>query len=400
MRLPRFARRRVIIPAALLALALVSIVIYRWDRSTDQTSSLEVKRHIKLDDTGELLAWNPTGTLLATYSGETYPGEFDPHSAILWEPKSGTRRAVLRDIGPTYRLTWSPDAKKFATGSPYSKASLWDSATGKRLLTLSGHTARIYDLAWSPDGQTLATGAYDHVVILWDTQSGRAIATFKGHSTPVGDIRWSPDGKTLASVSDDGTLVWNPSAEGPQATLDGGWPRWSPDGKNLVTLDGKIAIIWDAKTLKERGRLIGHKNFIECLEWSPDGKLLATATDDPGGFWRGVLPDFVLGPGSAAIMWDATTLKARHVLTGHRHNIPSLTWSPDGRFLATGSWDQSVIIWDVSTGKRAATLTEGLDEVVNTVAWSPDGNFLATTFGSFSKRTILWEIVGTGSVAK
>ncbi len=101
-----------------------------------------------------------------------------------------------------------------------------------------------------------------------------------------------------------------------------------------------------------------------------------------------------------AIIWDATTLKARHVLTGHSHNISSLTWSPDGRFLATGSWDQSVIIWDVSTGKRAATLTEGLDEVVNTVAWSPDGNLLATTFGSFSKRTVLWEIVGTRSTAK
>jgi WD40 repeat protein len=188
MRLPRFARRRVIIPAALLALALVSIVIYRWGGSTDLATTLEVKRHSKLNDTGELLAWNPTGTILATYSGETYPGDSDPHSAILWEPKSGTRRAVLRDIGPTCRLTWSPDAKKFATASPYSKASLWDSATGKRLLTLSGHTARIYDLAWSPDGQTLATGAYDHVVILWDTQSGRAIAISQASRGALTDV--------------------------------------------------------------------------------------------------------------------------------------------------------------------------------------------------------------------
>ncbi len=240
MRLPRFDRRRLIVPAALLALTLVSIVIYRWGGSTDEPTTLEVKQHSKLNDTGELLAWNPTGTILATYSGETYPGDSNPHSTILWEPKSGTRRAVIRQIGPTYRLTWSPDAKRFATNSPHSTATLWDSATGKRLLTLSGHTAKVYDLAWSPDGKTLATGAYDHVVMLWDTQSGRALATFKGHSTPVGDIRWSPDGKTLASVSDDGTLLWNPPAEGPHATLDGEWPRWSPDGKNLVTLTAKL----------------------------------------------------------------------------------------------------------------------------------------------------------------
>jgi WD40 repeat protein len=59
-----------------------------------------------------------------------------------------------------------------------------------------------------------------------------------------------------------------------------------------------------------------------------------------------------------------------------------------------------VIVWDVPNGKRAARLTEGLHEVINSVAWSPDGNFLATTDGSFSNRTVLWEIVRTPSVAK
>jgi WD40 repeat protein len=238
------------------------------------------------------------------------------------------------------------------------------------------------------------------MVILGDMRSGRVRTTLKGHSTPIGDLRWSPNGRMLASCSDDGTLLWNPTADGPQANLVGGSPRRSPDGKNLVTLCGNTAIVWDAITLKERGRLVGHKNEIDCLAWSPDGKLLAAGTGDLSGFWRGVLPDVVLDPGSAAIVWDAATLKARHVLTGHSHNSSGLMWSADGRFLATGSWDQSVIIWDVATGERAAALTEELDEVVNAVAWSPDGKFLATTFGSFSNRTALWEIVRTRSVAK
>jgi WD40 repeat protein len=402
MRLPRFALRRLTIAAALIVMALVSIVIYQSIRSADpsrlaagQARTLEAKQRRVLNGTGESLAWNPTGTILATYFVE-----LATQSAILIDLRRGARRVVLPHVVTTQRLTWSPDGKMLATGSPNRTATVWEAGTDKRLLTLSGHTERVNDLAWSPDGQTLATSACDHLVILWDTKSGKAQSTLKGHSSPVGDVRWSPDGRRIAADSYGSTLVWAPPAESPQTTLVGGWPRWSPDGKNLVTLSGNTAIVWDANTLKERGRLAGHKNFIEGLEWSPDGKLLATSTGDPGGFWRGLVPDGFLEPGADAIIWDATTLKSRWVLKDHRHNISSITWSPDGRFLATGSWDQSVIIWNVSTGKRAAKLTEGLDEVINSVAWSPDGKFLAATAGSFSNRTLIWEIIRAQTGAK
>jgi WD40 repeat protein len=255
-------------------------------------------------------------------------------------------------------------------------------------------------VAWSPDGKTLATGADDNLVILWDVPTGQARSTLKGHSTRVVDVGWSPDGKTLASDSDGLTLLWDVASEKPRATLSGAGPRWSPDGKLLATLVGDTIILWDPITATERAKLTGHENDVRCLAWSPDGKMLATGSGDEGGFWRGLIPDRLLGPGSAAILWDTTTLKARFKLIGHRHHIESLTWSPDGRNLATGSWDNSVIIWDVPTGTRAATLREGFDEVINTVAWSPDGKILATTFGSFHKSTILWDVVRTKVVAK
>jgi WD40 repeat protein len=253
---------------------------------------------------------------------------------------------------------------------------------------------------WSPDGKTLATGADDNLVILWDAHSGQARSTLRGHSTRVVDVGWSPDGKTLASGSDASTLVWDLASETPRATFSGGLPRWSPDGKNLATVIGNTAIVWDSNTATERAKLTGHADAIWCLDWSPDGKILATGSGDAGGFWRGLIPDRVLGPGSAVILWDATTFKARFKLTGHRHHIESLAWSPDGRNLATGSWDQSVIIWDVPTGTRAVILREGIDEGIGAVAWSPDGKTLATTFGSFQKSTILWDVIRTEVVAK
>jgi WD40 repeat protein len=356
---------------------------------------VSVKRRALLAGTGEFLSWNPHAQILATNSAD-----FINQDAILWDAVTGKRQAVLPVGAQIYGLAWSPDGKTLATGSWNGTATFWNAETGKREMTLRGHTGKIYDVAWSPDGKTLATGADDNLVILWDARGGHAHSTLKGHSTRVVDVAWSPDGKTLASGSDHLTLLWDLASENPRASLSGMRPRWSPDGKHLATLVGDTAILWDPSTASERAKLTGHENGIWCLAWSPDGKMLATGSGDAGGFWRGLIPDRFLGPGSAAILWDATTFKALFKLIGHRHHIESLTWSPDGRNLATGSWDQSVIIWDVPTGTRAAILREGFNEVINAVAWSPDGRILATTFGSFHKNTILWETTGTNETLK
>ena len=358
MRLHQFTLRRLGVAAVLLAVTLVLTVVYQSVRSKvviDQAGGLVVKRRTVLTGTGEFLAWNPKGTILATNSGDR-----NFQSAILWDAATGKRQAVLPGHQETYGLAWSPDGKTLATGSWDRTATIWDAATGKRLMTLRGHTGKIYDIDWSPDGKTLATGADDNLVIIWDTASGQARSTLMGHSARVVNVGWSPDGKTLASGSDDSTLLWDLASDKPRATITGMLARWSPDGKNLATVVGSTAILWDPNSGKERAKLAGHANNIYCLAWSPDGTILATGSGDEGGFWRGLIPDRILGPPATAILWDATTFKARTVLTGHRHHIQSLTWSPDGRYLATGSWDKSVIIWEETTGKRTSHLNRRL----------------------------------------
>lgn len=124
---------------------------------------------------------------------------------------------------------------------------------------------------------------------------------------------------------------------------------------------------------------------------SPDGKTLATGSWDSNGFWRGLVPDTLLGAPATVVLWDIATGNPRATLAGHKHNIGTLAWSPDGKLLATGAWDGSVIIWDTIDGSPLTSLTD-FSEVVSTVAWSPDGKTLATTFGSFNKSTILWSI--------
>jgi WD40 repeat protein len=74
------------------------------------------------------------------------------------------------------------------------------------LVSLSGHSDRVSDVAWSPDGKRLATGSEDNTAKVWDTETGKEVLTLSGHSSYVLSVAWSPDGKRLATGSGDSTV--------------------------------------------------------------------------------------------------------------------------------------------------------------------------------------------------
>jgi WD40 repeat protein len=83
---------------------------------------------------------------------------------------------------------------------------VWEAATGRELLTLSGHHHYVTSMAWSPDGERLATGSFDRNAKVWDAATGRDLLTLKGHVSHVSSVAWSPDGKCLASAGRDGVV--------------------------------------------------------------------------------------------------------------------------------------------------------------------------------------------------
>jgi WD40 repeat protein len=117
--------------------------------------------------------------------------------------------------------------------------------------------------------------------------------------------------------------------------------------------------------------LDGHDEFVWSVAWSPDGKRLATGSYD-----------------KTARVWDAVTGKGLLTLSGHRGFVESVVWSPDGRRLATGSWDETVKVWNAATGKQLLTLS-GHKGPVTSVAWSPDGERLIT--GSTDATARVWD---------
>jgi eukaryotic-like serine/threonine-protein kinase len=128
---------------------------------------------------------------------------------------------------------------------------------------------------------------------------------------------------------------------------------------------------WQRLCHLDRGTLIGHRAEIRSISWSPDGKLLATGSMD----------------GTARI-WESSGGRERFALKGHMSQVTSVSWSPNGIFLATASWDGTAKVWSAEDGQEQRTL-EGHANRVWSVAWSPDGRCLAT--GSHTGTVRIWE---------
>ena len=155
--------------------------------------------------------------------GETLASGSDDNMIRLWNVDTGETEMVLvghagefEDVnnGPSSvegvkSVAFSPDGKTLASGGGDNVIHLWDIGTGKRKMTLVGHTHWVFSLAFSPDGETLASGSIDSDIRLWDPHTGQHKKTLTGHSAWVRSIAFSWDGKTLVSGSDDGSvLIW------------------------------------------------------------------------------------------------------------------------------------------------------------------------------------------------
>ena len=340
-------------------------------------------------DTGRTKATFKGGIWSLTYSpdGKTIAGA-NRHTIWLWDAGTGQAKATLKgDNEHILALAYSPDGNTIAVGDGIGIVQLWDSTTEQpKFILLNDHVA-FGHAAYSPDGSLLAAGSSDNTVRLWDAVSGNHLKTLTGHTWRVGCVAFSPDGSILASGSSDNTVrLWDAVSGNHLKTLTGHYAEiwilaFSPDGKTIAGggCPNDNISLWDIASGKLLKSFTGHTTACRAIAFSPDGRTIA------GGGGYGTDDQHIC-------LWDVESGQHIKALGGNTSLYNHLAFSPDGEILASSGRD-GVQLWDVATGAHRSTIARSSESI----SFSSDGRTLASGHRGGTIR--LWN-VSTGQNLK
>lgn len=293
----------------------------------------------------------------------------------------------VRMLGEDLGLSVSVNAIAFSNDqvlvSAHSDAAIrvWDFVTGKLLQTLRGHHQVVAAVAASCGGQRLVSGSWDTTIKLWELRTGKLLHTLQGHSGPVTAIALSPDGQLLASGSRDQSVkLWSLAEAELLHTFSGHTKAVESlafgSGDRVLASGGADGLvkIWHCGTRELIRTFSGHRGVVGAIALtsiSPETSAIVSSSWDMSIKLR-----------------KLSTGRLFHTFTGHLLPTASIAISPDQRMLITGSHDTTVKLWNLSNGKLLDTLFSHIG-AVESVALSPDGKTIAS--GSRDGAIALWQ---------
>lgn len=340
-------------------------------------------KQVVIDDT---LLDSQTGETVSKLRGETPArrgvfagdGRHALIGTVLWDLNEGRR---IRSF-PGHTAAISPDGRYVASvdGEFNDKPSLclFETTTGRKLSNLEGHAKSIAGLAFSPDSRRLLTGDNDGQLVLWDVESAQQILGFQWEdpnrkkeafstNRSAGWLAFSPDGSQALIASNSFYMSFGPdnpelwdltngqriraiepplppdTPETKTLTASEYLAEFSPDGRSIVTGGQRnhVGVIhwWDAASGELVRTLDGHKNNVQSLAFSPDGRYLLSTSRD-----------------SRVILWDGQNGTKLREFAGVRGWVFSASFAPDGRRVLIGTSEGASQLWDVTTGEKLAEL--------------------------------------------
>jgi len=304
------------------------------------------------------VAFSPEGFRLATAS--------DDNIVKLWDVASHAETATLKHSSDVKSVVFFQNGNTL--GCTVGKTvKLWDVTNQQEIATLEGHTSYVNALALSHDGAFLASASSDNTVKVWNMLTLQEDRTIEGYTLAVNSIDFSPGDSLLASA-DMGKKVriWDMSDYSEERVISGtknvSSLAFSPDGSTLVGGEDKTVKLWNTDVFGETASFIGHELTVNCVAFSTNGLLIASAGKD-----------------RTLLVWEVASFAKTATFCGHLADINSVAFTSDGEntILASASDDDTIRLWDVEN-RAEITVYEGHTSAVNAIAFFENGTLLAS----------------------
>ena len=362
-------------------IVFTSIGIWVYDAQTGKELALATKYMEKGDG---YVVVSPDYKTFADVSNSA-----ERHEIELWDLHTSELITTFDNhAAKVNSVAFNPDGQMLASGDSEGVIRLWDINSGdnKVLLTLN---KSIGSVAFSPDGQTIMSRS-DKDFKVWDTETGEIRAKLED-TEDIDHIYFSPYGKLFIGTNNKEIRIWDAKSGKIKIKLEhpGLMKQFSlsPDGKTIANVIGNASTVklWDIHTGELKNTFIGDyaTKRVESITFSPDGQTIAVASYGEIRLWdidSGIHKATMRGPGFfyhllfspdgntlaaksypsrsevGIYLWNINTTDlqkstVRHVITGHKLEVNSIAFSPDGQSIASGHRHKNIRLWDVSTGE-------------------------------------------------
>ncbi len=249
----------------------------------------------------------------------------------------------MEHIGLISQVIYSPDGNFIISASWDKTLCLWNANTGEKIHSFNGHTDDVNAVACSPDGNFIVSASSDKTLRLWEIKTGNTIQILRGHVTSVDAVAFSPNGEFITSGSFDGMIcIWH-------------------------SRTGELIHSFKENSVKAK---------INSITYSIDGKMIIYTS------WIYIY------------IHDALTFEIRNILNGHDLDVFCIACSPNGIHIASGSYDDTIRIWDLKTKETIKIIKPNIAGI-DCIAYSPNGQKLAfaSQIGKIQiLDTLTWDI--------
>jgi len=371
------------------------------DRLTDQVEIFDVKNNKSIKKI-KLNTFDFLQKILLSPNGKYFALGFYNGTMQIWDTLKGSLIRIIKAHNTAIHGISFYNAEYVAT-SGKGPVKIWSLATGKlvSVLELEEDVKGYHEvLSFSPDGRFVISTSFtdsdpkNHKksINIWEVKSARLYKSIQGHSDIYNSATFSPDGKLIAVTGFRKIELWNTKNWEFIQSLEYKTTSWmtktaySPDGNYLAIANRKnrnknqfynYIYMWNIKTGRAEAALEGHQGILNSIAFSPDGKYLASGSAD-----------------NTIQIWDLKTNNLIITFQAHTKGVTHVAFSPDGRYLASAGYENLygnntlIKIWGMNKVVLEHSFISN-DNFIKSLNFSPDGEYL---FSSGSDTFTVWNL--------